>query len=138
MEATTIRLREWTPEDDADLRAIHAAQGLGYEFPQLETPLFVVKLVAVDENGKVRGAVFARLTAEIFCIIDPTMEKKQAAFREGMAATERLLFLKGLDDVHAFVPPKMNGMGKVLESYGFQRDWQCFCKQLGENNGARS
>ena len=83
------------------LRRMHAAQGFGYPFPDLESPLFVSKLVleedrdARDENGEAAGqgssasqfpaedcraqqitariamAVLLRLTAETYLLHDP-------------------------------------------------------------------
>jgi hypothetical protein len=47
-----MRIREYAPEDEAALRALHAAQsqtfGMDYEFPDLRDPLFVTKLVLHD------------------------------------------------------------------------------------------
>ena len=47
-----MRVRSYRGEDLEALRAIHAAQGFGYEFPELENPLFLTKLVLVDQNEK--------------------------------------------------------------------------------------
>jgi hypothetical protein len=41
-------IREYTPADLAELRALHAAQGFDYAFPDLADPLFVSKLVLED------------------------------------------------------------------------------------------
>ncbi len=41
-------IREYTPADLDALRALHAAQGFDYAFPDLADPLFVTKLVLED------------------------------------------------------------------------------------------
>ena len=44
-----MRIREYTPNDFDALRRMHAAQGFGYPFPDLDSPLFLSKLVLEDE-----------------------------------------------------------------------------------------
>jgi hypothetical protein len=96
-----MRIREYTPNDFDALRRMHAAQGFGYPFPDLKSPLFVSKLVledelddSADENGDIEGreeahrnsppetsatpkrgriamAVLLRLTAETYLLHDP-------------------------------------------------------------------
>lgn len=45
-----MRIREYTANDLHALRQMHAAQGFGYPFPDLESPMFVSKLV-LEEDG---------------------------------------------------------------------------------------
>jgi hypothetical protein len=46
-----MRIREYTPADFDALRQLHAAQGFGYPLPDLDSPLFVTKLVLdVDDE----------------------------------------------------------------------------------------
>jgi hypothetical protein len=45
-----LRIREYTPCDLDALRALHAAQGFGYPLPNLESPLFLSKLVLEDDS----------------------------------------------------------------------------------------
>ncbi len=48
-----MRIREYTSGDFDALRRMHAAQGFGYPFPDLDSPLFVSKLV-LEEDGRSR------------------------------------------------------------------------------------
>jgi hypothetical protein len=50
-----MRIREYTPADFDALRRMHAAQGFGYPLPDLESPLFVSKLVLEDELDDASG-----------------------------------------------------------------------------------
>ena len=45
-----MRIREYTPADLEALRDMHAAQGFGYPLPDLDSPMFVSKLV-LEEDG---------------------------------------------------------------------------------------
>ena len=45
-----MRIREYTPADFDALRQLHAAQGFGYPLPDLDSPLFVTKLILEEEE----------------------------------------------------------------------------------------
>jgi hypothetical protein len=45
-----MRIREYTSADLDALRHLHAAQGFGYPFPDIDSPLFLSKLV-LEEDG---------------------------------------------------------------------------------------
>ncbi|MFZ0821268.1 MAG: hypothetical protein WAM91_14465, partial [Candidatus Acidiferrales bacterium] len=84
-------IREYTDADLGALRALHAAQSLPYAFPDLANPLFLTRLVAVRDDGagaphaglacgfssaaprdsEILAAVFLRLTAEAYFVLDP-------------------------------------------------------------------
>jgi len=132
-----LRIRPYSSEDETALRAIHAGQNLGYEWPDLSTPLMLVKLVAVDERGKPRAVLFARLTAELVAVVDPTLpgKKKTECWQLGLKETENQLRALGLDELQAMLEPSMNGLGKVLvRKYGFIEDkFRCFHKHFKVN-----
>jgi hypothetical protein len=46
----SVRIREYTPADVDALRRLHAAQSFGYPFPDLESPLFIAKLVLEEDS----------------------------------------------------------------------------------------
>ena len=79
-----MRIREYTPADLDALRQMHAAQGFGYPFPDLDSPMFVSKLVLEDDeraagkrmvpreaSRRIMMAAFLRLTAETYCSTIP-------------------------------------------------------------------
>ncbi len=47
-----MRIREYTSADLDDLRRMHAAQGFGYPLPDLDSPMFVSKLVLEEEDDE--------------------------------------------------------------------------------------
>ena len=130
-------IREYTAADLDALRAIHAAQGFDYAFPDLNNPLFVTKLVLEDEKNRcVVGAALLRLTAEAYLLLDPRAgapRERWNALLSLHAATERDAWQRGLEDVHAWLPSRVAArFGKRLERLGWRRDdaWTPYCKRL--------
>ena len=121
-----MQIREYQETDLEALRAIHAAQGFDYALPDLSNPLFVTKLVLTDgeavpcsgaacsasiENGapsQILGAAILRLSAEAYLLLDPNAGKARDRYQSLLAlheATRRQAWHRGLEDVHAWLPP---------------------------------
>jgi hypothetical protein len=127
-----MQVRAYNGVDFEAVRAMHAAQGFGYAFPDLGDPLFLVRSV-VEEDGRPRMAAFLRLTAEAYLLADP---------REGTPRQRWLLALheavrqeaaaRGLADVQAFLPPRVaRAFGRRLAALGWRRDpWTCYTRVL--------
>ena len=157
-----MQIREYHESDLQSLRAIHATQGFAYPLPDLNNPLFLTKLVLTDgyaatpanadlpigalcdgsadsQQGshKILGAAFLRLTAEAYLLLDPqagTPRDRWRALLTLHAATERDAWQRGLEDVHAWLPPPIaTKFGKRLAHLGWQRDdtWTPYCRRLG-------
>src|SRR4029077_19920526 len=129
-----MEVRAYTDADFESLRAMHAAQGFSYAFPDLSDPLFLVRSV-VEEDDRPRMAAFLRLTAEAYLLADP---------REG-SPRQRWLWLLALHesvrqeaaaprlaDVKAFLPPRgARAFGRRLAALGWRRDpWTCYTRQV--------
>jgi hypothetical protein len=63
-------VREYTEADLDALRRMHARQGFDYAFPDLADPIFISKLVVEDDNGRPVMASLARLTCEMYLLVD--------------------------------------------------------------------
>ncbi|MGH9740569.1 MAG: hypothetical protein ACRD4X_18575 [Candidatus Acidiferrales bacterium] len=128
-------VREYKESDLDALRAMHARQGFGYPFPDLADPIFVSKLVLEDESGLPVMASLARLTCEMYLLMDRENSQERSlggdrGANDGAgraaplgyggagnprqrygwllalhAAGERDLLVRGLDDAHAWLPP---------------------------------
>ena len=135
-------VREYTPADLDALRRIHARQGFDYGFPDLADPIFVSKLVVEENDGRAVMASLARLTCEMYLLVDRGESETGSARnpRERYArllalhrAGERDLLARGLEDAHAWLPPPIaRRFGHRLESLGWIRDdtWTPYCRRL--------
>ena len=153
-----MQVREYQESDLSALRAIHAAQGFAYPLPDLNNPLFVTKLIlseedpesiSADNDGRevsaaprapsphtILGAAFLRLTAEAYLLLDPragTPRQRWQWLLQLHAAAERDAWRRGLEDVHAWLPPPIaQKFGKRITHLGWHRDdaWTPYCKRL--------
>ncbi len=145
-----MRIREYTSADFHTLRRMHAAQGFGYPLPDLDSPIFVTKLVLEeDEDGgreesgelldgkssRVVMAVLLRLTAEAYLVHDPDAGTPRDRWRHFLAlhgAALQHAAARGLDDAQAFLPPRVaKSFGRRLARLGWRPDpWTCFSRQV--------
>ncbi|HTC64376.1 MAG TPA: hypothetical protein VK709_16165 [Candidatus Saccharimonadales bacterium] len=156
-----MRIREYTDGDFDDLRRMHAAQGFGYPLPDLDSPLFVSKLVLEDdeedistdasgtmsatgdcadtvscaEKPKIAMAVLLRLTAEAYLLHDSAAGTPRSRWHNFIAlhdAARASAAARGLDDVQAFLPPRVaRAFGRRLSRLGWTRDpWDCFSQRV--------
>lgn len=129
-------IREFTESDLDALRRMHARQGFAYAFPDLADPIFVSKLVVEDERGLPVMASLARLTCEIYLLADSvagTPRDRHARLLALHHAGERDLLARGLEDAHAWLPPRIaKRFGRRLEALGWVRDnaWTPYCLRL--------
>jgi hypothetical protein len=150
-----MRVREYTEGDLGALQAIHAAQGFAYPLPDLSNPLFVTKLIlseaqegtetagpeSAPPQEKIIGAALLRLTAEAYLLLDPkagTPRQRWQWLLQLHAATERDAWRRGLEDVHAWLPPRIaSKFGKRITQLGWNRDdaWTPYCKRLACTSG---
>jgi hypothetical protein len=153
-----MRIREYTPADFEALRRLHAAQSFGYPLPDLDSALFVSKLVLEDSREEadansplaaiadpltggapgepsVTMAILVRLTAETYLLHDPSAGTPRRRWQNFLAlhqAARHAADARGLDDVQAFLPPQIaRAFGRRLERLGWRRDpWPCFSLRL--------
>jgi hypothetical protein len=150
-----MQVREYRESDLAALRVIHASQGFAYPLPDLSNPLFVTKLILSDSEAnsaagqaspgdttnsapqeKIIGAALLRLTAEAYLLLDPKAGSPRQRWQwllQLHAATERDAWQRGLEDVHAWLPPPIaHKFGKRITQLGWNRDdtWTPYCKRL--------
>jgi hypothetical protein len=137
-----MRIREYTEADLEPLKRMHAQQGFDYAFPDLRDPIFVSKLVLEDDAGRVVMASLARLTCEMYLLMDRNGEgakgagKPQERYARLLAlhhAGEQDLLARGLDDAHAWLPPPIaQRFGRRLAALGWVRDdrWTPYCFRL--------
>src|SRR5579863_6232164 len=82
-----VLVRRYTDADLDALRRAHASQGFSYPFPDLRDPIFVSKLVLEDDAGRVAMASLARLTCEMYLLVDRGVERRdESAAHSGAEA----------------------------------------------------
>ncbi|HVO59061.1 MAG TPA: hypothetical protein VMT51_15320 [Dongiaceae bacterium] len=140
-------IRAYTADDEAALRAIHAAQKFPYAFPDLSNPLFLTKLVLTRDpaipsglkpcaTSEILGAALLRLTAEAYLLLDPgkgTPRERWNAVLALQSAAQQDAAARGLEDVHAWLPPPVaERFGRRLAQLGWQRDdaWTPYCRRF--------
>ena len=145
-------IRPYTSSDLDALRLMHAAQGFGYPLPDLDSPLFLSKLVLEedfadsgrevahrnspeDSAPRVTMAILQRLTAETYLLHDPFAGTPRQRWQNFLAlhdVARREAASRGLDDVQAFLPPRIaKAFGRRLTRLGWARDpWPCFSLRL--------
>ena len=127
-------IRDYRPEDFEVLKEIHSNSGFAYDLPQdLSDPLFLVKKVRED-NGRVVGACFLRITAEAFLLVQGSPVSKGRSFEELQPEVNREAYEKGLLDYFAVLPPEIaESFGPVLEEKaGWEqcRPWPLYQRSL--------
>lgn len=125
-------IRPFQVNDLESVRAIHAAQRLGYEMPKFDEQDFIIKAV-IEEAGEIHTALFLRKTAEAYLLM------KRAGRKEGI---QRLIVLNreinpiarrmGLPEVFCMCPPQLEGnFGKLLLHMGWRKQlWSMFSKEV--------
>ena len=132
-----MNIRLYEPKDRAAVEAIHARQNLGYDFPDLERPTWMIRLVG-EQDDKIVQAAFAHLTAEIFFMIDKgngTPQERHLGFLQMQEVGRELAYKPGgLDDLHAFLPPQIERQfAKRMMRHGWKKAlWPCYWADVTE------
>lgn len=131
-----MQIREYKESDLEQLKAIHARQGFDYPFPDLSNPLFVSRLLLSQNDGKILGAALLRLTSEAYLLLDPNEGSPRDRWQSLVTlhfATHRDAWRRGLEDVHAWLPPQIaTRFGRRLQCLGWIRDdaYTPYCRRL--------
>lgn len=102
-----MHIRQFTDDDLPVLKRMHSRQGFDYAFPDVSDPIFVSKLVLEDDDSRIAMASLARLTCEMYLIVDRSLGTAQDRLLRMTAlhqAGERDLISRRLDDAHAWLP----------------------------------
>ena len=130
-------IRDLVPADLEDVRRIHETSGLDYSFPDILSPLFLVKKV-LSIDGQVRVAIGGYLTSEAYLWADRSdwadPDQRWAAIQAVANAAIAEAKEKGLEEVVIWLPPGMDRFGERLEiDLGFSKyrsSWKSYSKRL--------
>jgi len=92
--------------DSEAIGAIHAAMGIDYKMPELESADFVQ---IVEHEGRVIGASMNRTVAETYLWIDPALDPrdKWTAIRMGQRGMIEEAHRRGWKEIFAMIPDLM-------------------------------
>jgi len=127
-------VRDYRPEDLAALKALHAAQGIDYQFPDLDSPLFFVRKVFTD-GSKIRAALVLKICAETMLLLDGQQGPQDKLTEMQMLQSSVLseAYEKGLDEIYASIPEI--GFDKRLIQLGWSKDrpgWNLWSRSTHE------
>lgn len=121
-----MAIRDYEPKDLEDLKRIHSLKSIDYKFPDIESPLFLVKKV-LEVEGKVVMALAAYIQVETYLLMDSgnwaKPEEKLEALQSLQAEFLNDLYLKGVDCAVAYVPQEIEKhFGKRMTALGWSRN----------------
>ena len=135
-------IRDYHTDDFEEIKALHEATQIDYEFPNVNSALFLVKKV-MEVNGVIRMAVGAYIQVEYYLWMDQTEwaspEEKLAAIKQIDKAVTEEVWLKGVDEAVLYLPPGMERFGDRISDpnngMGFSKardGWIHYNKRTGE------
>jgi hypothetical protein len=92
-----------------------------FNFPDVTTPLFIVRTSVVDVNGNVVAAGFLKLIGEVILVIDKKLLMTQKAeivdlfYKNGVKAARA----KGLDEINAYITDNNSFVNFLLKRMNF-------------------
>lgn len=129
--------RKYQRSDKPALEAIFKRMAMPYELPDLDSNNFIARRVLVDEHGRPLMALGARVTTEMYMLMDPDWEEtpgwKMVRFEQLHEAMRRELQEKGITDVHAWLPPEMarNFGRRLMRQFRWQQPlWTDFTRNI--------
>lgn len=114
-------VRPYQPSDEAHFRAVHEAQGTDYQFPALDSPLFIVKTV-VERAGRPTTLLAGRLEVEAYLMTSGAPREKLEDIEAAQAEFLAELWAEGIDSAYAMVPDNVNRyFAKRMERLGWAK-----------------
>jgi hypothetical protein len=124
-------IREYEPRDRKEIERIHDASGFDYRFPDIDDPLYLVKLVA-EENGKVVESLCCKLVLNINLYVDSkagTPQYRWEILKKLVESAKKKAWACGLDEAYAMVPKEIEKQfAKRLKKLGMTKDRDGWCK----------
>lgn len=118
-------IRDYKAGDKDELKRIFRQQNFEYDLPDLNGVMLPIRMV-LEHNSEIRMAAVARITAEVYFLIDnergtpqERWEQFQQLHREGL---QRAHFPGGLDDLHCWIAPRIErSFGRRLKRLGWSK-----------------
>lgn len=102
-----MNVRAYTEADLETFRRVHADSKLDYRFPDLDSPLFIVKTV-VERAGKPTTLLAGHLTVETYLMTSGNAQERLEDIEAAQPAWLAELWSKGIDDAYCGVPKSVD------------------------------
>lgn len=133
-----VEVRNYTAADFDAVKAIHESTQIDYKFPNIASPLFLVKKV-LTLDGIIRVAAGTYIQTETYLWMDASdwtdPAGKMAALRALNKEVMLDTWLQGVDEAVLWLPPGYESFGKRLVELGFHKDrdgWISYSRKLTE------
>ena len=129
------------PYTEADLEAfkrIHTDSGIDYRFPDLNSPLFIVKTV-IERAGKPTTLLAGKIDVETYLMTSGSAAERLEDITEANRHFLNALWEKGIDNAYCGVPKSIDRhFHKHMERLGWERGrdgWvNYFCDTMPVDN----
>lgn len=131
-----MTVRDYTDADRSAVERLHRDMGMDYLLPDLDSPLFIVRKVYVDDGNQVIGAEFLKLQAEAYLMLSCTLNplEKTRTIAHLSRETEREAYNRGIDTLAAYIPEDIsNKFTKRLNLLGWDKarpKWVTWFREL--------
>jgi hypothetical protein len=131
-----MTVRDYTDVDKQAVAQLHRDMGMDYLLPDLDSPLFIVRKVYVNDSGRVIGTEFLKLQAEAYLMLDCTLDtvEKTRVIAHLSHAVEREAYNRGIDTLAAYIPEDIsNKFTKRLNLLGWdkaRKGWITWFREL--------
>lgn len=130
-------VRDYNPLTDLEaVTQLHRDMGMDYKMPDIDQPLFLVKKVCLNEDGRIIGAELLRIQAEAYLLLSGSVgsKAKVEAIDALSKEVEASAWMMGIDDLVAYIPESISDKFSRLLSklgWGKARDgWVTWVREL--------
>lgn len=131
-----MKIRNYEAQDYPRIASLLEAQGLDYQLPNINHPLFLVKKVLEDEDGNVQLAAGLQLITEAYLWGNPDWSTPRARWEALLALHEEVRTAAqdtGIEDTVLWMPPELDkSFGRRLKKLGWDKDrpWPTYSRKV--------
>lgn len=124
-----FEFRDYRPEDEEEIKELWKKQGFDYDFPDLSK---MIELMVIVVDGKIRLAVGARPTVEMYGWMDNEWETpgiREDLVNKLYGPMKQALYDRGIQDGHSFLPPRIaKAFGRRMKKkfHWIKSTWDCY------------
>jgi hypothetical protein len=137
-ESSVGMVRNYRPSDFESVKRIHDQTQIDYQFPDLNSPLFVVTKIYEDSEGVIRAAGGLYVQLEAYLWLDKSGWASPQEKLDVIEALQMAAFtdqkIAGIECAVLWLPPGMEKFGdRLINDLGWSRDrdgWISFSRNI--------